>query len=90
MVRAFWRWGAAVVLVVALAGCTRTVVQQKAPPPDPLLVTRKPLEGKPRPEDADRTARLQPPAPPSSGGELASCPDHDAPPLQPVRLGVAP
>ena len=90
MGRAFGRWAAALALGGALAGCTRTMVQQKAPPPDPLLVSRKPLEGKPQPADADRTARLQPPAPPSSGGELASSPDRDAPPLQPVRLGVAP
>jgi len=90
MIRTFWRWGTAAVLVGALLGCTRTVVQQKAPPPDPLLVSRKPVEGKPRPEDADLSARLQPPAPPSSGGDLAATPDGDAAPVRPtgLRLGA--
>ena len=86
MVRTFWRWGTAAVLGGALLGCTRSVVQQKAPPPDPLLVTRKPLEGKPRPDDL--SARLLPPAPPSSGRDLAA--DHDAAPVQPVHLQLEP
>ncbi len=90
MIRAFWRWGTAAALGGALLGCTRTVVQQKAPPPDPLLVSRKPVEGKPLPEDADLSARLQPPAPPSSGGDLAAAPDGDAAPVRPtgLRLGA--
>ena len=66
MVRAFWRFGAAALLGGVLLGCSaRTVVQQKAPPPDPLLVTRKPVEGKPRAASGDASARLQPPAAPS-------------------------
>ncbi len=90
MIRIFWRWGTAAVLGGALLGCTRTVVQQKAPPPDPLLVSRKPVEGKPLPEDADLLARLQPPAPPSSGGELAATTDPDAAPVRPTgqQLGA--
>ena len=71
MVRALWRWAAAAVLGGALLGCTHTTVQQKGPPPDPLLVTRKPLEGKPRPDDL--SARLLPPAPPSSGEHIDPC-----------------
>ena len=92
MVRAFWRFGLAAVLGGALLGCSaRTVVQQKAPPPDPLLVTKKPVEGKPRPENADVSARLQPPAPPASAGDVASTRPQEGSvrPAQ-LKLGAAP
>ena len=91
MVRAFRRLGLAAVLGGALVGCTpRPMVQQKGPPPDPLLVTRKPIEGTPRPDDAALTARLQPPLPPALGTELASGPAPDASPVQSaaLRLGA--
>jgi hypothetical protein len=83
MVRAFWRLGLTTALAGALFGCSHTTAQRKPPPPDPLLVTRKPIEGKPRPVDADLTARIQPPAPP---GDPGVTPTVDAPPVQPVRL----
>jgi hypothetical protein len=84
MIRAFWRWGLAVA-AGALLGCApKPMVQQKAPPPDPLLVTKKPIEGKPTADDGGLTARLLPPAPPAPAGELAS---HDAPsPVRPAEL----
>ena len=81
MVRGMRWWATAAVLGGALLGCTHTTVQQKGPPPDPLLVTRKPLEGKPRPEEL--SVRLQPPAPPSSG-DLTT--DPDAGQVRPVQL----
>ena len=87
MVRAFRRLGLAAALGGALLGCSHTTAQRKPPPPDPLLVTRKPIEGKPRQADADLTARLPPPAPPATVGDLGVTPALDAPPLvQPVRL----
>jgi hypothetical protein len=85
MVRTVWRLGLALALGGALLGCSHTMAQRKPPPPDPLLVTRKPIEGKPRPADADLTARLQPPTPPAP--DLMAAPVPDAPPpIQPVRL----
>ena len=84
MIRGFWRWGLAVGAVGALVGCApRPMVQQKGPPPDPLLVTKKPIEGKPMADDSERTARLQPPAPPALGNQLVADPVHDGP--SPVR-----
>jgi len=88
MVRAFWRFGAAALLGGALLGCSaRTVVQQKAPPPDPLLVTRKPVEGKARPDSTDVSARLQPPAAPASPGDVASTRQPDGP-VRPAQMKV--
>ena len=83
MVRTIWRLGLTTALAGALLGCSHNMTaQRKPPPPDPLLVTRKPIEGKPRPVDADLTARLQPPA-----GDLLSTPTLEAPPpIQPVQL----
>jgi len=85
MVRAIWRLGLTTALAGALLGCSHTTAQRKPPPPDPLLVTRKPIEGKPRQVDADLTARLPPPAPPAAG-DSGVTPTFDAPPVQPVRL----
>ena len=85
MFRAFWRFGAAALLGCTLIGCSaRTVVQQKAPPPDPLLVTRKPVEGKPRNENTDASARLQPPAAP---GDVATTRQPDGS-VKPAQLKV--
>jgi hypothetical protein len=86
MFRAFWRFGTAAVLAGALVGCSaRPIVQQKPPPPDPLLVTRKPIEGKPRAEDAELSARLQPPQPPATAGDLASGPLQEGA-IRPAQL----
>ena len=75
MVRAIWRLGLTTALAGSLLGCSHNMMaQRKPPPPDPLLVTRKPIEGKPRPADADLTARVQPPAPAATGDSF----DHAA------------
>jgi hypothetical protein len=85
MVRAIWRLGLTTALAGALLGCSHTTAQRKPPPPDPLLVTRKPIEGKPRPIDADLTSRLQPPTLPGAG-DSGVTPMMDAPPIQAVQL----
>jgi len=49
----------------ALLGCTRTAVQQKSPP-DPLLVTKPPVEGRPHAAQASPIRRSEPtPTPPA-------------------------
>ncbi len=92
MIRAFRRWGLMIGALGALMGCApRPMVQQKGPPPDPLLVTKKPIEGKPRADDADLSVRLQPPAPPALESQLASDPSHDGPsPVRPADLRLGP
>jgi hypothetical protein len=47
----------------AMLGCHKTAVQQKQPP-DPLLITKKPVEGRPRPAENTSTVLNEPPAPP--------------------------
>jgi hypothetical protein len=49
-------------------GCTKPAVQHKEPP-DPLLVTKKPVEGRPRPLEADNT-RTEVPFTPRPGIHL--------------------
>jgi hypothetical protein len=46
----------------AALGCTRSAVQHKEPP-DPLLVTKKPVEGRPRGAEADPGYDNPPPPP---------------------------
>jgi hypothetical protein len=69
MGRNLWRLGLAVVLFGSVAtGCHRQAVQTKPPPPDPLLISKKPIEGNPSaPREA--TVRIDPPLPPSPGGD---------------------
>jgi hypothetical protein len=87
MVGALRRLGLVAALGSAILGCSHTTAQRKPPPPDPLLVTRKPIEGRPRQADADLTARLPPPAPPATAGDLGVAPSLEAPPpVQPVGL----
>ena len=66
------------------------MVQQKGPPPDPLLVTKKPIEGKPQSNETDLSARLQPPAPPALGNQIASDPSHDGSSVRPADLRLGP
>ncbi len=61
---------AAVLLGGAAAGCTKSAVRQKTPP-DPLLVSKKPVEGVPQPA-APATARVEVPPPPYPGGEVST------------------
>ena len=92
MIRAFRRWGLAFGAAAALVGCApRPMVQQKGPPPDPLLVTKKPIEGKPKADDADLAGRLQPPAPPTLGGQVVSDPAREgSAPVRPADLHLGP
>lgn len=64
-----WRKTTRLVLAAAVIGgvslgCSRQLVQQKVPP-DPLLTSKKPLEGKPGAAESRYSARLEPPAPPA-------------------------
>ncbi len=89
MIRAIWRWGLALGAVGILAGCApKPMVQQKGPPPDPLLVTKKPIEGKPQSNETEASARLQPPAPPAFAGQGAA--DRNSSPVQPADLRLGP
>jgi hypothetical protein len=71
MGRSVWQIGVCVLLVGAAAGCTHSAVQQKTPP-DPLLVTKKPVEGKPTSGKPEMTARFDPLPPPYPGREYAN------------------
>jgi hypothetical protein len=52
------------------AGCKRSLVREKSPP-DPLLVSKKPVEGKPDALEPRASARSEPPPPPLPGIEPA-------------------
>jgi hypothetical protein len=62
-----------------LAGCHQPAVQQK-PPPDPLLISKKPIEGRPHAaaEGGVDAARLQPPPPPLASGDFVQPPTRKA------------
>jgi hypothetical protein len=65
----------AAALLGATIGCTRSVVQTGKQPPDPLLVSKKPVEGKRTSwAGAREVARVdpQPPQLPADGSALAS------------------
>jgi hypothetical protein len=65
----------AAALLGATIGCTRSVVQTGKQPPDPLLVSKKPVEGKPTSfQNTREFARVdpQPPQLPADGTALAS------------------
>jgi hypothetical protein len=86
MWRKLWQIGVSLILLGSVVtGCNRQTVQTK-PPPDPLLMTKKPVEGKPSPVVPDATARLDPPAPPLPGGD----PAREASSVHPVQLRVPP
>ena len=64
----------AAVVAAAGGGCTRSLVQHKQPP-DPLLVSKKPVEGKPTSWQGPREiVRVdpQPPQSPADGAALAA------------------
>jgi hypothetical protein len=63
MGRRLWRFGLMTLLLSSLAlGCTKAAVQHKEPP-DPLLVTKKPVEGRPARLESE-PAYDPPPSPP--------------------------
>jgi hypothetical protein len=61
---------AAVLLGGAAVGCTKPAVRKKTPP-DPLLVSKKPVEGVPQAAPA-ATARVEVPPPPYPGGDAST------------------
>jgi len=61
---------AAVLLGGAAAGCTKSAVRQKTPP-DPLLVSKKPVEGVPQ-AAPPATARVEVPPPPYPAGDVST------------------
>jgi hypothetical protein len=84
MGRPLWQIGLSVLLLGATLGCTRSAVQQK-PPPDPLLVTKKPVEGKPTSFKSEAAVRIDPPPPPYPARQYAN---GDMPaPVRPVQVG---
>ena len=81
MWRKLGRLGLAVILLSSVAaGCHRQAIQSKPPPPDPLLISKKPIEGNPATARTS-TVRIEPPLPPSPGGDqLATSPSWEATP----------
>ncbi len=71
MIGSVVRTGLAALLLCGVAvGCTRSAVRQKTPP-DPLLVSKKPVEGVPQ-AAPPATARVEVPPPPYPGGEVST------------------
>jgi hypothetical protein len=75
---------AALALGGVTLGCHRSAVQQKLPP-DPLITSKKPVEGRPQAEVPHPLVRLDPPPPP-----LPALRDGysnvEPPPVRPARL----
>jgi len=64
----------------ALTGCQRAVVREKALP-DPLLTSKKPVEGKPHMMAPESIVREVVPAPPPMPAEVRQC-SEDRPIVQ--------
>ena len=80
MWRTLWRIGLAVVVLGgAGVGCQRQSVRTKPPPPDPLLISKKPVEGRPA-AATEATARVEPPPPSPGGDQWATSPLREAAP----------
>jgi hypothetical protein len=60
----------ALLLAGAALGCTKSAVRQKTPP-DPLLVSKKPVEGVPQ-APPPPSARVEVPPPPYPGGDVST------------------
>jgi hypothetical protein len=79
MRRELWRTvGAVLLLGSSVVGCHRSAVQQKQPP-DPLLMSKLPVKGKPTSLPLEQSARLGPLPPPTPDGDYATA----APPGEP-------
>jgi hypothetical protein len=70
MARSFCRASLAIAFLAScLSSCTKpmTTKDVKPPPPDPLLMSKKPITGRPDGADYDRTTQFEPtpPAPPA-------------------------
>ena len=83
-----WQVGvAALALGSAAVGCHRNAVQKKQPPPDPLLITKKPVEGRIHTVDQSLTERVEP-APPLPREDMTLTGQHQTrAPDSPVQLG---
>lgn len=84
---------ATVLTAAGAGGCTRSLVQHKQPP-DPLLVSKKPVEGKPRGDApaprSETAARIDPPPPPTTaaGDATVVAPDPDVRRQPPPSSGL--
>lgn len=58
----------AAVLVTVALGCTKPMTQQPKHPPDPLLISKKPVEGKPTALGERRQLTRVDPQPPAYPG----------------------
>jgi hypothetical protein len=81
--------GLMTLVLVFAVGCTKPAVQHKEAP-DPLLISKKPVEGRQRSPEAVTTALNEPPPPPLPGREPAPVSVQGDSPnyLRPVLLGV--
>jgi hypothetical protein len=66
-------------LLGAVMGCHKNAVQTKVPP-DPLVTTKKPVEGRPRTHAPEDDAMPEPPAPPPNLDVSPSLPKGPPPP----------
>jgi hypothetical protein len=65
MKKTLWRIAALTLLLGAVTfGCSKPLVQQQKTPPDPLLISKKPIEGKPAGGDPSLATRIDPQPPP--------------------------
>src|SRR5262249_26267191 len=96
VVRAFL---ATALLCSWVAGCNTTPTmtkQPKPPPPDPLLMSKKPIEGKPFQPDFDQVTRFDPTPPPwpqlppFPPGPQFAAPGIQRDPVSGVQLGFEP
>jgi hypothetical protein len=83
MLRPFRRAALAAAIFSVALGCNRSVVQQNKQPPDPLLVSKKPVEGKPTSSTNPRTlVRVDPQPPAMPGQETAFAASDQANPIK--------
>jgi len=93
MWRKLWRAGLAGTVVCFLTpGCTRSLVQHKQQPPDPLLVSKKPLEGRATTALPKQSAHLVPQPPPAPGRDSVplTVQRDNSLPVRPVTLDLPP
>jgi hypothetical protein len=87
MGRKLWQvWLLGLAAAGAAGGCHRSAVREKAPP-DPLLISKPPVAGKPTSFESRRTAQadlVPPPLPGAGPGSTAVAAGTDEP--APVRL----